>query len=64
LGNVAQKPPEGYTQWSIVYDQKARQDYFRTLQSPRIKMIDAKTFDYSCGMPVKLLILTQRTRVT
>ena len=54
LGNVAQKPPEGYTQWSIVYDQKRGKIYFRTLQSPRIKMIDAKTFDYSCGTPVKL----------
>ena len=38
LSNVAQP---GYTQWSIVYDQKRAKIYFRTLQSSQIKMIDA-----------------------
>ena len=52
LSNVAQK---GYTQWSIVYDQKRGRIYFRTLRSPQIKMIDAKAFDYSCGTTVKIL---------
>jgi choloylglycine hydrolase len=46
LSNVAQK---GFTQWSIVYDQKRGRVYFRTLQSPEIKSIDTKAFDYSCG---------------
>lgn len=52
LSDAAQK---GWTQWSIVYDQKRRQIYFRTMQSPEIKMIDAKAFDYSCGTSVKIL---------
>lgn len=51
LSNVAQP---GYTQWSIVYDQKRGKIYFRTLQSPPIKMIDAATFDYSCASAVKM----------
>lgn len=51
LSDVAQK---NYTQWSIVYDQKRGKIYFRTLQSPTIKSIDAKSFDYSCGTAVKL----------
>jgi choloylglycine hydrolase len=51
LENVAQK---GYTQWSIVYDQKRSKIYFRSMQSPAIKSIDAKAFDYSCGSAVKI----------
>ena len=51
LSNVAQP---GYTQWSIVYDQKRARIYFRTLQSPQIKMIDATAFDYSCVSEVKM----------
>lgn len=50
LSNVAQ---EGYTQWSIIYDQKRAKIYFRTLQSPQIKVIDAGAFDYSCHSAVK-----------
>jgi penicillin V acylase-like amidase (Ntn superfamily) len=54
LSNVAQKnEPGSRTQWSIVYDQKRGKIYFRTLRSPRIKMVDAKSFDYSCGTAVK-----------
>jgi penicillin V acylase-like amidase (Ntn superfamily) len=52
LANVAQKG--GSTQWSIVYDQKRGKIYFRTLQSPQIKNIDVRVFDYSCGVQVKL----------
>jgi penicillin V acylase-like amidase (Ntn superfamily) len=57
LADVAQK---GYgsttsrTQWSIVYDQKRGRIYFRTLQSPQIKIIDTKAFDYSCAAAVKI----------
>ena len=51
LSNVAQP---GYTQWSIVYDQKRGKIHFRTLQSPQIKMIDATGFDYSCASAVKI----------
>lgn len=52
LANVAQP---GYTQWSIVYDQKRGRVYFRTMQSSQIKSIDARNFDYSCGSAVKML---------
>jgi penicillin V acylase-like amidase (Ntn superfamily) len=52
LSNVAQK---GFTQWSIVYDQKRGRVYFRTLQSPETKSIDTRVFDYSCGTAVKML---------
>ena len=51
LGNVAQP---GYTQWSIVYDQKRGKIYFRTLQSPQIKIIDSGAFDYACTSAVKI----------
>ncbi len=51
LSNVAQP---GYTQWSIVYDQKRGKVYFRTLQSPDIKSINTKSFDYSCGSKVRM----------
>jgi hypothetical protein len=52
LDNVAQK---GYTQWSIVYNQKASMIYFRTAASREIKSIDTTAFDYSCGSAVKIL---------
>lgn len=51
LSNVAQ---EWSTQWSIVYDQKRGKIHWRTLQSPQIKTIDTKAFNYSCGTPVRL----------
>ncbi|HEX8890960.1 MAG TPA: linear amide C-N hydrolase [Pyrinomonadaceae bacterium] len=55
LSDAAQKNgTELQTRWSIVYDQRRRQIYFRTRQSPEIKMIDAKAFDYSCGTSVKI----------
>jgi penicillin V acylase-like amidase (Ntn superfamily) len=57
LSNVAQ---EGSTQWSIVYDQKRGRIYFRTLQSPQIKMIDAKSLDYACGTAVKILDINSK----
>ncbi|HEU4477317.1 MAG TPA: linear amide C-N hydrolase [Pyrinomonadaceae bacterium] len=51
LSNVAQ---ERSTQWSIVYDQKRGKIHWRTLQSPQVKTIDTKAFDYSCGTAVRL----------
>jgi len=52
LANVAQP---GYTQWSIVYDQKRGKIYFRTRKTPQIRSIDTTAFDYSCAAPVKIL---------
>jgi len=57
LSDVARK---NWTQWSIVYDQKRGQSYFRTLQSPAIKSIDTAAFDYSCGTPVKMFDINAR----
>lgn len=51
LSNVAQKKT---TQWSIVYDQKRAKIHFRSMQSAAIKIIDTKSFDYSCGNAVKI----------
>lgn len=51
LSNVAQKKT---TQWSIVYDQKRAKIHFRSMQSPIIKSIDTRIFDYSCGNAVKI----------
>ncbi|HEX8288643.1 MAG TPA: linear amide C-N hydrolase [Pyrinomonadaceae bacterium] len=57
LADVAQT---GYTQWSIVYDQKRGKIYFRSQQSPAIKSIDAKSFDYACGGVVKIFDLNSK----
>jgi choloylglycine hydrolase len=57
LNSVAQ---EGATQWSIVYDQKRGRIYFRTLQNPEIRMIDTRSFDYSCGSVVKTLDVSSK----
>lgn len=58
LENVKQK---GYTQWSIVYDQKRGKIHFRSLQSPTEKIIDINGFDYACGSPIKLFDVNSKT---
>jgi penicillin V acylase-like amidase (Ntn superfamily) len=58
LSNVAQKFG---TQWSIVYDQKRGKVYFRTRQSPQIKSVDTKSFDYACGSMVKIFDINSQT---
>lgn len=58
LANVAQK---NSTQWSIVYDQQRGKIYFRSRQSPAIKTIDTKSFDYSCGTAVKIFDINAKT---
>jgi choloylglycine hydrolase len=52
LADAAQK---GYTQWSIIYDQKRGRIYFRTRKSTAIKSLDLNSFDYTCGSAVKML---------
>jgi len=55
LSDAAQKnPTKESSQWTAVYDQKRRRIYFRTLQSPQIKWVDMKAFDYACGTVVKI----------
>lgn len=58
LANVAQK---NSTQWSIVYDQGRGKIYFRSMQSPTIKTIDTKFFDYSCGTAIKIFDINAKT---
>jgi penicillin V acylase-like amidase (Ntn superfamily) len=57
LSSVAQK---NATQWSIVYDQKRAKIHFRSLQSPAIKTIDTRAFDYSCGSTVKIFDINSK----
>ena len=57
MSNVAQP---GYTQWSIVYDQMRGRIYFRSLQSPQVKSIDTRVFDYTCGSAVKILDINSK----
>ena len=54
LANAAQP---GYTQWSIVYDQKRMKVHYRTKNRPEIKTIDTHYFDYGCVSPVMVLDL-------
>jgi hypothetical protein len=42
----------GFTQWSIVYDQKRMKVHFRTKDRRDIKTIDMHFFDYGCSSPV------------
>lgn len=49
---MAQK---GYTQWSIVYDQRRGRIHFRSLAGPAVKTVETKVFDYSCASAVKML---------
>lgn len=51
LADAAQK---GYTQWSIVYDQKRGRIHFRTMKSPAVKSMDLSSFDFACGTTVKM----------
>lgn len=57
LADVAQK---NATQWSIVYDQKRGKIHFRSLQSPAIKTIDTKNFDYVCGSAVRMFDINKQ----
>lgn len=52
LANVAQGD---YTKWSIVYDAGKQRIHFRTFDSPRVRFLDLKAFDFSCATPVKVL---------
>lgn len=52
LESVSQKKG---TVWSIVYDVKNLAVYFKTMNSPQIKTISLKDFDFSCHLPSKVL---------
>ena len=54
LSNAAQP---GYTQWSIVYDQKRLKVHFRTKSRTEIRTVDLHYFDYGCVSPVMIFDL-------
>ena len=56
LSGIAQ---DDYTKWGIVYDPRALGVYFRTLKSPAVKRLDARSLDFRCATPVKLLDVNQ-----
>ncbi|MEO8446536.1 MAG: linear amide C-N hydrolase [bacterium] len=43
------------TKWSIVYDIKNMQIYFKTFDDQKIKNIDLASIDYNCITPVRML---------
>ncbi|HEX5132386.1 MAG TPA: linear amide C-N hydrolase [Candidatus Krumholzibacteria bacterium] len=44
-----------HTQWSIVYDVAIRRVYFRTRSNPMVRWIDARTLNFDCSTPVRIL---------
>ena len=52
LDSVAQG---SYTQWSIVYDMKAKRVHYRTRANRQVRWIDLAAFDFACGTPVRTL---------
>jgi hypothetical protein len=52
------RPYTSNTRWSIVYDQHNLKIFFRTHRNPEIRVIDMKSFDFSCATPVQLLDIT------
>jgi penicillin V acylase-like amidase (Ntn superfamily) len=54
---LADAAQPGYTQWSIVYDQKRMKVHFRTKDRAEIKTVDMHFFDYGCSAPVSIFDL-------
>lgn len=52
LDSVAQG---SYTQWSIVYDMRAKRVHFKTRTYPKVRWFDLRAFDFSCGAPTRIL---------
>lgn len=52
LDSVAQG---SYTQWSIVYDMRAKRVHFKTRTNPKVRWFDLRAFDFSCGAPTRVL---------
>ena len=46
-----------YTKWSIIYDLRNERVYFKTLSKPKLKYVDLRAIDFSCGTPVRALDL-------
>ena len=52
LDSVAQG---SYTQWSIVYDLRAKRVHYRTRVNRQVRRVDLADFDFACGTPVRTL---------
>ena len=52
LDSVAQG---SFTQWSIVYDMRAKRVHYRTRVNRQVRWIDLAAFDFACGTPVRTL---------
>jgi len=48
-----------FTKWSIVYDTKNRQIFFRSLGNADIRWFNLKMFDLSCNTPTQMLKIEQ-----
>jgi len=48
--------------WSIVYDIKNMQIYFKTISNPNIQIIDVLKFDFSCSNKTKMYDLFNRKK--
>lgn len=52
LDSVAQG---SYTQWSIVYDLRAKRVHYRTRVNREVRWVDLAAFDFACSTPVRTL---------
>jgi len=48
------------TKWSFVYDVNRLQIYFRTNDNHNLRIINLKSFDFSCSTPVKVLDINKQ----
>lgn len=46
---------EPYTRWNVVYDIARREVHFRTVDSPEVKRLSLRSFDFSCETPMMML---------
>lgn len=54
-----QKTSGSPTRWSIVYDTKNLQIYFRTTVNPKIRLINLQKLDFSCKTPVWMIDINE-----
>lgn len=48
------------TRWSIVYDPNNLRIHFRTWDNQQIRVVNLRTFDFSCATPVKIFDINTR----
>jgi choloylglycine hydrolase len=55
-----QKTNGSPTRWSIVFDTKNLQIYFRTIVHNEIRVVDLRKLDFSCKTPVKMIDINEK----